>query len=71
MPLHEQKNCPRCNQSFECKVGDINHCHCSNITFTLAEKAFIEERYSDCLCNACLKDLKNKYTLFMEKYFYR
>ena len=69
MPLHEQKNCPRCTKGFECKVGDICRCDCIGISLTLEEQAFIETRYQDCLCLACLKDLKNKYTLFKEKYF--
>lgn len=69
MPLHEQKICPRCAKGFVCKVGDICQCECTTIILTLEEQAFIENRYNDCLCTNCLKDLKNKYTLFKEKYF--
>lgn len=69
MPLHEIRNCPRCNQDFQCKVGDITHCDCTCINLTIEEKAFIESRYNDCLCLKCLTDLKNKYILFKEKYF--
>ncbi|SJZ34101.1 cysteine-rich CWC family protein [Sediminibacterium ginsengisoli] len=68
MPTHEQKICPRCKQSFECKVGDVAHCHCSTVQLTMEERAFTEERYTDCLCNNCLKDIKNKYIFFKEKY---
>jgi len=68
MPLHEQKACPRCNKAFECRVGDVANCQCNGLTFTAQEKAFIEERYTDCLCAACLKELKNKAVLFREKY---
>ncbi len=71
MPIHEEKACSRCNQSFECKVGDIAHCHCNNVVLTAEEKAFIENKYHDCLCAHCLKDLKNKYILFKEKYLYK
>lgn len=56
MLLHEIKNCPSCNQVFECKVGDISNCDCTLIHLSLEEKAFV-------------KDLKNKYILFKEKYF--
>lgn len=70
MPCHEQKICPRCNQSFECKVGDIAHCHCNNFVLTNEERSFIESRYIDCICNECMKDLKNKYVFFKEKYFH-
>lgn len=69
MPLHETKDCPRCDQSFHCKMGDITHCDCTRINLTLEEQAFIETRYNDCLCLNCLKDLKNKYVYFKEKYF--
>jgi hypothetical protein len=69
MPLHEQKNCARCNQSFECKAGDIAHCHCKDVQLSLEERSFIEGKYIDCLCHQCLLDLKNKYVLFKEKYF--
>ena len=69
MCKHEQKTCPRCQAPFECKVGDVMHCQCNGITFTNEEKAFIEERYTDCLCRNCLMELKQRYTLFKEKYF--
>jgi hypothetical protein len=69
MPSHEAKNCPRCNNLFECKVGDISHCQCSGIKLSVEERAFVEQRYSDCLCEKCLYELKNKYIFFKEKYF--
>ena len=68
MPLHEPKVCPRCNKQFECRVGDIANCQCSSITLTIEERAFIEDRYQDCLCGNCLKELKNKYIFFKEKF---
>ena len=68
MPNHENKTCPRCSRYFECKVGDIGHCQCSGFVLSASEMAFIEERYNDCLCGDCLKELQNKHTLFKEKY---
>ena len=65
---HEPRNCPRCNKTFECKVGNIAQCQCSSIVLSEEEKAFIADRYQDCLCLACLLDLQNKYTFFKEKY---
>ena len=59
MPKHEQKICPRCNNNFECKAGDIYHCQCKNIVLSTKEMAFIEEGYDDCLCINCLLELKN------------
>jgi hypothetical protein len=67
MPLHEQKVCERCAKEFECKAGEISQCACSYIPLSAEEKAFIEERYNDCLCNNCLQDLKNGYALLKEK----
>jgi len=65
---HEPRNCPRCNKTFECKVGNIAQCQCSSIVLNEEEKAFIADRYQDCLCLGCLLDLQNKYTFFKEKY---
>ena len=70
MHKHEQKNCPRCSNLFECKAGDITHCQCMEVTLTLEEKTFIEARYVDCLCGNCLREIKNKYTLFKEKFLH-
>lgn len=69
MCKHEEKNCPRCQAPFECKVGDVSHCQCFGITFTVEEKQFIEERYADCLCRNCLIELKQRDTLFKEKFY--
>jgi hypothetical protein len=60
MCKHEEKSCPRCGQQFECKIGDIAHCQCFDISFTIEEKAFIEERYEECLCRNCLLELKKR-----------
>jgi hypothetical protein len=69
MPAHEAKQCARCRQPFECKAGSITQCNCTQICLSEEEKAFIADRYEDCLCLACLQDLKNKYLFFKEKYF--
>ena len=36
---HEPRNCPRCNKTFECKVGNIAQCQCSSIVLSEEEKA--------------------------------
>ncbi len=61
MPIHEQKICPRCNQTFECRIGDIMHCQCNVIVLSGDEKNFVEEHYNDCLCINCLKEVKSEY----------
>jgi len=70
MHKHEEKKCSRCNNSFECRMGDITHCQCYGITLSTEERSFIEERYEDCLCSQCLLQLKQGYTFFREKYFF-
>jgi hypothetical protein len=69
MPTHEAKPCPRCGHLFACRVGSITQCDCTRIQLSVEEKAFIAERYNECLCLACLTDLKNKYIFFREKFF--
>jgi Cysteine-rich CWC len=71
MPSHELKSCPRCGAAFECKVGDISSCQCQGVALTADERAFIEERYADCLCIGCLKELKNRYVVFSERFLFR
>ncbi|HEV8270045.1 MAG TPA: cysteine-rich CWC family protein [Chitinophagaceae bacterium] len=66
--MHEEKHCPRCGNRFECKAGSITACQCYGIGLSNEERAFIEERYSDCLCRNCLLELKNHYIFFKEKY---
>jgi hypothetical protein len=54
MCKHEEKKCPRCNISFECKPGNIGQCQCFGIALSSEEKVFIAEMYNDCLCTRCL-----------------
>ncbi len=70
MNLHETKSCPKCGKPFECKPGNITRCQCFGMKFTAEEKAFIEERYNDCLCRNCLEQLKSQVELFKEKFIY-
>lgn len=71
MQKHETKQCPRCNTSFECKPGNITQCQCYGIPVSDELKAFIEERYADCLCRTCLELLQQELALFKEKYLFR
>lgn len=71
MCQHETKNCPRCNKAFECKPGNITQCQCFGIVMTTEQNAYIELRYSDCLCRNCLIQLQNEVELFKEKFIYR
>ena len=68
MSKHEQKLCPRCKITFECKAGSIMQCRCSAINLAAEERAYIEAKYDDCLCVECLSALQKKYIHFKEKY---
>ena len=63
MPRHEQKFCPRCGKSFECKVGNVLQCQCMQVSLTPAERAFMQEQYDDCLCAACMEVLAQHHRL--------
>lgn len=52
--------CPRCHTSFTCRAGDIANCECNTVTLTDAERAYIAERYSDCLCARCMREVKDE-----------
>lgn len=61
MPNHEEKYCPKCKTPFECKVGSILLCQCSEIKLSNEELEFIQQKYDDCLCINCIKELKADY----------
>jgi len=54
MCQHEERNCPRCGAAFECKVGSILICHCSDVQLSEQQKELIAEHWDDCLCHRCL-----------------
>ncbi|MFD1552041.1 hypothetical protein DNU06_00925 [Putridiphycobacter roseus] len=51
------KNCAKCDQSFECKASNIDACHCNTIKLNKWQLNYIHEKYNNCLCNACLKEM--------------
>lgn len=65
---HELKSCPRCTQAFECKPGHVASCHCSAVKLSDATYDLIRNKYDDCLCANCLRELSNPQQLFKEKY---
>ena len=60
MQKHESKICSSCKTEFECKVGDIANCQCSQIKLSDAAQLFLAENFSDCLCLNCLKAIAEK-----------
>jgi len=67
MCKHEEKNCPRCGAGFECKVGDISHCQCYAVKLNEQEIKFVAQKYSDCLCAACMKAMKTEYSMLQSQ----
>ena len=64
MPQHENKKCPRCSTSFECKTGSILLCQCSQVEMTAEQLEYSSTQYDDCLCRSCLEDLRSEYNTF-------
>lgn len=60
-PLSRQTECPRCNAPFECKVNDIENCHCNSVVLDDQERDYINQRYKDCLCGRCMGEMKAEY----------
>ena len=60
MYKHEQKTCPRCHTVFECKTGSIELCQCQTVILDEAQLDYIHARYDDCLCAACLAELRSE-----------
>ncbi|WP_232541014.1 cysteine-rich CWC family protein [Spirosoma endbachense] len=58
---HEHTTCPRCQRSFECRVGSINLCQCQTLTLTDDQRQYINSLYQGCLCAACLHVLRSEY----------
>lgn len=71
MCQHETKTCQRCNTAFECKSGSITQCQCFEIKLTMEQRAYLEQRYTDCLCRKCLRELQEEYEFFKELYIYK
>ncbi|MBO9727549.1 MAG: cysteine-rich CWC family protein [Chitinophaga sp.] len=59
MACHETVTCPRCQRTFECRVGTILRCQCQDISLSEEERHFIQQQYSGCLCIDCLRELKS------------
>ncbi len=58
MPRHEELFCPRCGDSFECKLGSVLICECSSVELSEEQRSHIRNLYVGCLCAACLLELK-------------
>jgi hypothetical protein len=60
---YQSESCPRCGGAFICKPNNIGSCACGAISISAEEQTYISSRFLDCLCNACLRELKYEYYL--------
>lgn len=56
-----EKVCFNCKKIFECKADDIENCLCNTIQLNTNAIDFIKNKFDDCLCVACLKELAKKF----------
>ena len=49
------KVCERCNSEFVCNANDITSCFCYSISLPEEAKKEMSEKYTNCLCDMCLK----------------
>ncbi|MCS6989997.1 MAG: cysteine-rich CWC family protein [Chloroherpetonaceae bacterium] len=55
------KSCPRCGARFECGADEVWLCQCAAVPLSEAERNFVAQRYCDCLCANCLRELKAEF----------
>ena len=49
--------CPRCGGGFHCGAGDAEPCDCTTMPLDDATLADLRQRYTGCLCLACLREI--------------
>jgi hypothetical protein len=60
---HETKICARCNTEFECKSGSVLLCQCQTIVLSAEQLDYINNLHDDCLCIACLHELRTAFNV--------
>ncbi len=71
MVKHEIKSCPRCEGSFECKVGNVLQCQCSEVVISNETASYLEKTHYDCLCKNCMSELDKMVSKSQESEFPR
>ncbi|MGH9794247.1 MAG: cysteine-rich CWC family protein [Candidatus Acidiferrales bacterium] len=49
-----QRACPACGEQFACGAA-LRDCWCAEMELSEAARAALRERYTGCLCRACLQ----------------
>jgi len=59
LPGHRAATCPRCGAAFACGVGADRStpCFCASVKLSDARRAELGAKWSDCLCETCLRTL--------------
>lgn len=60
MQDNEIVSCPKCRAEFECKVGTLALCHCSQLPLSQEQQKYIAERWQGCLCHNCLLEIQSQ-----------
>lgn len=53
--LHKSQICPACGESFACELSLAKGCWCTEVKLNDETRQQLRERYSGCLCRACLE----------------
>lgn len=64
---YQPESCPRCKAEFICKPKNISECDCMKIRTSPEELNYIALNFTGCVCNACLKELKQEYLSIYQK----
>jgi hypothetical protein len=60
--LRKSQTCPACGESFACELSLAKGCWCAEVKLSDETRQQLRERYSDCLCRACLEQAENSVT---------
>lgn len=52
--LKRARTCEACGTEFQCEIG-LGGCWCMEVSLTDEERTELADKYSDCLCRACLE----------------
>lgn len=53
----ERDRCPRCGMGLHCGMQDATPCPCTTVKLSTDMRGSLGQRYSGCLCLACLRAL--------------
>jgi|GEM_PF-2354596 len=61
LPKHETTAYPCCGHVFECKLGSVLICHCSDVQLSPEQLDYIADKWDGCLCHSCLLNIKKNW----------